>query len=124
MSRIQLNACLGNEVSLLDIANAFIQGTRLSQPKGKLFVEAPRDGLPGVAPGSLIELVRPIYGLNDAPMAWNRELCDFLVSQGWVPLECDSCFMVLRGADGCAEGILLMHVDESPRRRSEPAVQK
>lgn len=123
----QIIASLRLEVHLLDIANAFIQGAKLERPKGRLFVEAPPDGLPGLAPGSLIELIRPAYGLNDAPTSWNREVSASLRSQGWVPLESDPCIMVLRDPkmkvpvkwDGQAVtardlgigGILVLHVD-------------
>ncbi len=98
---------------LLDIANAFLQGNKLQRPRGRLFVEIPAGGLPGVEEGSVIELISPVYGLNDAPMCWDKTVCGFLKEQGWVPCECDPCLMVLRSVDGKSiDGILMIHVDD------------
>ena len=45
-------------------------------------------------------------------MAWNKELCKLLHSDGWKPLETDACVMVLRHELGKGEGLLLLHVDD------------
>lgn len=84
-------------MSLVDIANAFIQSGRLLRQSGRLFVEMPRgDLLLGVPEGSLIELLAPAYGLNDAPACFNRELVACLTSTGWEPLSTEPCCFVLR----------------------------
>eukprot|EP00959_Pyramimonas_sp_CCMP1952_P291373 6095027-Pyramimonas_sp.AAC.1 len=48
------------------------QSNRLFRPRGQICCE-PCQGLK-LAPGELIELVAPVYGLNDAPLLWHRTL--------------------------------------------------
>ena len=51
-----------------DVKAAFAQSNKLSRPQGRLFV-APCEGVP-LDEQDLIELVAPVYGLDDAPLRW------------------------------------------------------
>ena len=53
-----------------DVKAAFAQSNPLKRPQGRLFV-TPCDGAP-LGPGDLIELIAPVYGLDDAPIAGMR----------------------------------------------------
>lgn len=128
---LQIIASCGLRLSLLDIANAFCQGGTLKRERSKIFVEMPKEEtLPGVPPGSIIELIVPAYGLNDAPALWHRKLRSFLLSEGWKPLSTDSCCFVVRKRDDTTpltttsykyinilvtediEGLIMLHVDD------------
>ena len=51
-----------------DVKAAFAQANKLVRPRGRLFVE-PCDGTP-LRKKDLIELIAPVYGLDDAPLRW------------------------------------------------------
>ena len=68
-------------LSIADLKNAFCQSDSLDRSAGPLFVE-PCEGL-DLPPGSLIQLVAPVYGLNDAPLRWHRTLTAWLIKQGY-----------------------------------------
>ena len=78
---LQMIASLKWDLEIADAKNAFCQSDRLVRQKGSIFVE-PCEGL-GLESGSLIELVAPVYGLNDAPILWHRTLTEWLVGQGY-----------------------------------------
>eukprot|EP00959_Pyramimonas_sp_CCMP1952_P174773 3652653-Pyramimonas_sp.AAC.1 len=66
MLTLQAICSLGWTLEVADAKNAFCQSNRLSRPRGQIFCE-PCQGL-NLAPGELIELIAPVYGLNDAPL--------------------------------------------------------
>ena len=76
-----LLASFGMKLSISDCKNAFCQSKALVRPAGPLYVR-PCAGLP-LEPGQLVELVAPVYGLNDAPAAWRQTLTEFLVEEGY-----------------------------------------
>lgn len=57
-------------LSVADCKNACCQSERLKKPRGRVFVE-PCDGVP-VEKGRLVELLAPVYSLNDAPLLWHK----------------------------------------------------
>eukprot|EP00959_Pyramimonas_sp_CCMP1952_P020745 437384-Pyramimonas_sp.AAC.1 len=61
---------LGMTLTIGDLKNAFCQSDPLRRSRGGVFVE-PCEGL-GLDAGSLIELIAPVYGLDDAPLALHR----------------------------------------------------
>ena len=72
---------------------------------GKIYVE-PCEGLP-LEKGSLIELVAPVYGLNDAPLRWHKTLADYLVSIGFRKSLLDPCLYV-RGVGGNVDAMVII----------------
>ena len=56
-------------VQICDVEELF-----LSRQTGRVFVEQPPNGIPGVEPGVLIEALKTVYGLADAPLAWYNSL--------------------------------------------------
>ena len=65
-----------------DFSQGCIQGDGLcgEQP---LFCEPPLKELPGVQPGSLIQICTTVYGLVDAPFRWNQHLDQLFKSMGY-----------------------------------------
>ena len=66
-----------------DVRGAFMEADDLDRPEGPVYMFAPSGGLPGVEGGSLIKLIKPLYGLNDAPRRWFLKFSQLLVSLGW-----------------------------------------
>jgi len=101
---------LGWTLEVADAKNAFCQSNRLSRPAGAIFCE-PCQGLQ-LAPGELVELVAPVYGLNDAPLLWHRTLTEHLVSIGYEKSLLEPCLWVLRESDDAPRSIILIEVDD------------
>ena len=68
-------------LSIADLQNAFCQSDSLDRSAGPLFVE-PCEGL-DLPFGLLIQLIAPVYGLNEAPLRWHRTLTAWLIKQGY-----------------------------------------
>eukprot|EP00959_Pyramimonas_sp_CCMP1952_P081841 1709423-Pyramimonas_sp.AAC.1 len=75
---LQVIASMNWVLNIADAKNSFCQSNRLERPNGAIYVE-PCSGL-SLPVGSLIELVAPVYGFDDAPLLWHRALTDFLSS--------------------------------------------
>eukprot|EP00959_Pyramimonas_sp_CCMP1952_P020435 431133-Pyramimonas_sp.AAC.1 len=75
MFPLQAVSSLGRELETAGAKNASCQSDKLSRPKGSIYCE-PCSGL-CLKPGSLIELVAPVYGLSDALFLWHRILTSF-----------------------------------------------
>ena len=58
--------------------------------------------------GSLIQLIAPVYGLNDAPLRWHRTLTAWLIKQGYRKSLLEPCLYV-HYAPG---GLILIEVDD------------
>ena len=50
--------------------------------RGKLYAKLPREGIPGLDKGDLIEITKCVYGLMDAPLQWWKCFTSFLVGLG------------------------------------------
>ena len=72
MTFLQVGANLKHRFAFCDVKNAFCQSDKLRRPNGPLFAH-PCEGLP-LPPGALIEIVVPVYGLDDAPAAWRATI--------------------------------------------------
>ena len=96
------------EMAVGDCKNAFCQSQRLQRKDGRIYVQ-PCEGLP-LGRDILIELVSPVYGLNDAPLLWHRTLTQYLREQGFKRSPMDPC-LYLRHRGGLLDAIILIEVD-------------
>ena len=96
-------------MSLADVTNAFCQADKLDRPDGRLFV-LPCEGL-DVESDSLIELVAPVYGLDDAPIRWHHTLLLFFESLGFVRSLLEPCWLIKRER-GRIIAMVLIEVDD------------
>ncbi len=98
-----------------DFSQAFMQGTKLNRQE-PLYCEMPHGGpINGMNRESLIEIHKTVYGLTDAPFAWNRHLDQELRSLGYVPHVLDPCFYTLfqhKEGQKCLEGIIMVATDD------------
>ena len=78
-----------------DVQTAFLQGKkRDTDTLGKLYLRQPKSRrLPGVPEGCLLEVLRSVYGLPDAPRAWWEEFTGFLLSLGFTHSRIDVAFL-------------------------------
>ena len=82
------------------------------ETKGRLFLNPPKRPLDGVPEGSLLEVVKSVYGLPDAPRAWWEEVTKFLRSLGFQHSRMDVAFLVRYGDEGSLSAMIVLHVDD------------
>jgi len=113
-----LAAQFGWQLAAGDVEAAFLNGI---ESKRGLYFEPPRRGLPGVEPGSLIEIVKGVFGLSNSPRLWwdklAKELKELKIKVGDDTLtlshhDLDPCFFPLRDQRGQLRGGLITHVDD------------
>ena len=97
-------------LSIADLKNAFCQSDSLDRSADPLFVE-PCEIL-DLPPGSLIQLIAPVYGLNDAPLRWHRTLTAWLIKQGYRKSLLEPCLYVHNAPGGSVDGLILIEVDD------------
>ena len=100
----QLLACF------LDVKNAFCQSKALKRSRGKIYAR-PCEGLP-LSADLLIEIVAPVYGLDDAPLAWHQTLLEFFFSLGFERTLLEPCWLVKRDPHGRILAQVLIEVDD------------
>ena len=95
-----------------DISNAFLQGAELVGKE--MFMRQPKQGLPGMKPGQLLQLRKAVYGRPDAPRAWYNELSRVLQQEfQFEKSVIDPAMFYLRHPDhGTICGLLVVHVDD------------
>ena len=105
--QIALN--LNFRISFADVQQAFCQSDDLDRPQGKIFV-VPCPGL-GLPNDSLIELIKPVYGLDDAPLRWHKTLLRFFNELGFERSLLEPCWLVKR-VNGSIQAMVLIEVDD------------
>lgn len=106
----QLCANMNMTVTFCDVTQAFCQSEPLDRPQGKLYVEA-CDGL-CLPKGTLVQLVAPVYGLEDAPLRWHHTVVHYLRDLGFERSLLEPCWYVRRDEKGEVEAMILVEVDD------------
>jgi hypothetical protein len=111
---LQLIVSFGWSLNLGDIKGAFLEADVSQQTSTKpVFAELPPGGVPGVAAGSLVQVLGNIYGANDAPHNWYVEFDSVARQAGFTRSKLDSCLYFCHGDDGQLQGVLGAHVDDT-----------
>ena len=76
----------------IDLKTAFLQGEEYDDDR-QVICQLPPDV--GAPPGTMAKLVRPAYGLNDAPRRWWNKIDQSLREYGMIPTRADRCTYVL-----------------------------
>ena len=105
----QIALCLGLKMSFADVKSAFCQSNPLNRPQGPLFAEACA-GL-GLPKGTLVELIVPVYGLDDAPIRWHHTVLEFLFSLGFERSLFEPCWLTKK-TNGKIEAMIMLEVDD------------
>ena len=108
---LQLAASNNWELTIADVEGAFLQGDSLKREDGDVYVELPPGGIPGLPEGTLLKLLKPVYGLSDAPRAWFTKLKKTMIQLGLQQSLLDPCLYHYWNK-GQLEGILAVHVDD------------
>ncbi|CAE8594596.1 unnamed protein product, partial [Polarella glacialis] len=116
-----LNVCwmLGWRPKTADIEAAFLNGVKA--PRG-LYMEQPKEGLYGLAPGQLLEIIKGVFGLATSPRLWRGKLASSLKEMKFRDLHgqevqfiqsrLDPCHFLLRDSRGNLVAMLCTHVDD------------
>ena len=94
-----------------DVSTAFLQG----DPQERvLWAKIPRDAcnLIGVAPGTLMKLIKPIYGQADAPRQWFMVARRRLESLGFRAHPLDQCLYTYYDSNKALISMVGLHVDD------------
>ena len=98
---LQLIVSFGWSLNLGDIKGVFLEADVSQQTSTKLvFAELPPGGVPGVAGGSLVQVLGNIYGANEAPHNWYVEFDSVARQAGFTRSKLDSCLYFCYGDDG------------------------
>ena len=89
-----------------------MQGETLKRKNGRVFVEVAKEDCTvlGITEGAVVELVKCVYGLSDAPRAWWESFSKTAQSLGLKQSELDLC--VFLWFENSLQGILSLHVDD------------
>ena len=98
-------------LNIADVEGAFLRGDALDPKRGRLFIDLPPGGVPGVPAGSVVEAIKTIYGLADAPKAWWQCFSAKLRSLGMRVSRFDPCLYYYY-VKGQVSGKIALHVDD------------
>ena len=93
-----------------DCKTAFLTGKAHDR---EIYCRPPKEGLPGVVPGSLIKIIKGAYGLREAPRLWYLRARDILLEAGFHELQTAKACFVLHDEKGENKGMLVLHVDDA-----------
>ena len=79
-----------------DVSQAFLNGMNLGRD---IYLHLPREGLPGVPPGSVLKVNTSVYGMADAPRAWWLKFKSILEDLGWVESKLERALFYLYDGD-------------------------
>jgi hypothetical protein len=101
------------DVFSLDAKTAFLTG-ELSDRAKSLYMTVPADlhQMLNLPKGSIFKLLKSVYGLAEAPIAWYRYLKAALERIGWWAHPLDECLMMLYDSSGELQAIIGIHVDD------------
>ncbi|CAE7255667.1 RE1 [Symbiodinium sp. CCMP2592] len=108
---LQLMASCKWRLKIADVEGAFLRGDKLEPSGGKIYIEMPPGGVDGLEAGCVVEAVKTVYGLADAPKAWWVCFSKRLVSLGLKVSRFDPCVFLFHDENKLA-GIVALHVDD------------
>src|SRR5208337_1179921 len=94
------------EIWQMDVVTAFLNG-ELSEIKF-IFMKAPEGS--GLPPGTIVRLLRMLYGLKQSPRKWNERLNTYLLSVGFQRSLNDPALYWRNGDDGTS--YILVYMDD------------
>jgi len=97
----------GMHIHQMDVVTAFLNGQLdeeiyMDQPEG--FEEPGKERL-------VCRLLKSLYGLKQSPRCWNRELREFLTSEGFIQSQADPC-LFYRRKENKSLVIIAVYVDD------------
>ena len=113
------------KIGSFDCKTAFLTGKGHDRD---IYCRPPREGLPGVEPGSLLKIVKGAYGLREAPRLWYLRAREILLEAGFEEMQAaKACFCLYEnGPKGERKnvGMLVLHVDDAAFAGEGPVWKK
>lgn len=111
---LQTLASMKWRMIIADVEGAFLRGDELNRDRGRVIIRLPPGGIEGVDGECLIEAVKAVYGLADAPLAWYQSFTRSLESLGCRRSAFDQCIYYVYSKHGSHDliGIVAVHVDD------------
>ena len=112
----------GWRLATFDVKTAFLSGDTQER---EIYVRPPRDGLPGVPDGALLQPLKGVFGLKEAPRLWYLATRKKALSAGFEELKtAKSTFVVRDPSSGDPVGMLVLHVDDGCWAGSGPIFRR
>ena len=108
---LQIAANRGFLAEIADFKNAFCQSEPLHRANGPLYFQQPKEGIDGLHPEQVVQIIAGCYGLVDSPLHWRKSLIAALKALGYVQSRLDPCIYKLYQA-GRLEGAIAIEVDD------------
>lgn len=107
----QVGLNVGHSFAFTDVKAAFCQSHKLRRKQGPLYA-TPCEGL-SLPEDALIEIVVPVYGLEDAPYEWRCTVLDYLKeTMNFSKSILEPCWLHHYDAEGNLDGQILLEVDD------------
>ena len=99
------------KLGTFDCKTAFLTGKGHDRD---IYCYPPKEGLPGVEPGSLLKIVKGAYGLREAPRLWYLRAKEVLMQAGFEEMQtAKACFLLRDPKTRITNGMLVLHVDDA-----------
>ena len=98
-------------LTVADIEGAFSQGNAMDRKGGKVYVQLPKMGVPGLKGDEMVEVKKYVYGLADAPRQWWLCLSAELEKLGMRRSKLDPCCFYWY-QQGRLAGVIAFHVND------------
>ncbi|CAM9835008.1 unnamed protein product, partial [Heterosigma akashiwo] len=115
---LSIAANKGYAVDAHDISTVFLNG----DIDGDVYVRQPPGFIHKDHPTKVWKLRKALYGLRNSPRIWYMALHSFLVQQGFVRSEYESCLYVRRNSTTGEETIVAVYVDDLVISGSDPSI--
>ena len=101
-------------LQICDVEGAFLRGDNLKRNEGRIFVYQPPGGIDSLEEGVLIEAVKAVYGLADAPLAWYESFSANLIRLGCRRSKFDNYLYYAYSQRNPKKviGVLALHIDD------------
>lgn len=101
-------------LQICDVEGAFLRGDNLNRADGRIFVSQPPGGMEGMEEGALLECVKAVYGLADAPLAWYQSFTRTLRELNCKQSKFDGCLYYAHSKHRPHHliGVVAIHVDD------------
>ena len=96
-------------VGTFDVSSAFLTG---NDHERQLYFRPPKEGLPGVPDGSLIQVKNGLFGLREAPRLWWLRARTVIFEAGFTEVKACPATFALHDDNGHIIGALILHVDD------------
>ena len=111
-----------------DFTQAFHSGDAIQR---EIYAEQPKEGIPGVARGQLLRLLKTCYGLTDGPSAWFKHIVRYITQDlGYRQSVIDPCLFFLDSQSNNPEdpqdidGIIALATDDLLHGGNDRHVEK